>query len=136
MMEMSLEELFVRFWWLIFPLFGFVWAFVELAQSGSRSKRAMDLIQTYVEQGKEPPPELLDIAAGGEYGGAYTPSQRQYGYVPIVISFTAIAVGFGLAAQLFGNDKVQTVFFILSSVFGVMAFGFFLMVMFGPRPQK
>lgn len=133
---MGFEELLVRFWWLIFPLFGFLWAFVELAQSGRRSKRAMDLIQTYVEQGKEPPSELLDIAAGGEYGGVYTPSQRHQGYSTIVVIFTAIAVGFGLSSQLFGNDKVQVVFFILTSVFGVLAFGFFLMAMFGPRPQK
>jgi hypothetical protein len=65
---MDLEDLFVRIWRLIFPLLGFVWPFVELAQSGGRSKRAMDLIQTYVEQGKEPPPEHLDIAAGGKRG--------------------------------------------------------------------
>lgn len=134
--EMGFEELFVRFWWLIFPLLGFVWAFIELAQSGRRSKQAMDLIQTYVEHGKEPPSELLDIAAGGEYGGVYTPGQRQQGYFSVVISFTAIAVGFALASQLVGNDKVQSVFFVLACVFGVMAFGFFLMVMFGSRPQK
>ncbi len=136
LVEMGFEDLFVRFWWLIFPLFGFLWAFVELAQSGRRSKRAMDLIQTYVEQGKEPPSELLDIAAGGEYGGIYAPGQRQQGYTSIVVSFTAIAVGFGLASQLVGNDKVQDVFFILASVFGVLALGFFFIVMFGPRPQK
>jgi hypothetical protein len=46
MIEMGFEELFVRFWWLIFPLFGIVWAFTELMQSGRRSKQAMDLIKS------------------------------------------------------------------------------------------
>jgi hypothetical protein len=131
---MSFEDLFVRFWWLIFPLFGFLWAFVELAQSGRRSKRAMDLIQTYVEQGKEPPAELLDIAAGGESQPAFKSGDQVSGMM--VVIFTAIAVGFGLISNFAQTQKTQEVFFALAAVFGVLALGFFLMAMFGPRPQK
>ena len=137
MVEMGFEDLFVRFWWLIFPLFGFLWAFMEMAQSGRRSKRAMDLIQTYVEQGKEPPAELLDIAAGGEYG---TPTRTGGGPRDVsgmmVVVFTSIAVGFGLLSSFVHNEKNQEVFFALAAMFGVLALGFFLMAMFGPRPRK
>jgi hypothetical protein len=134
---MGFEELFVRFWWLIFPLFGIVWAFVELAQSGRRSKQAMDLIKTYVEQGKEPPSELLDIAAGDQSLASSGFAGQRNSPAPLVVMFTAFAVGFGLLAYLFpGSEKTQTAFFVVAVTFGVLALGYFFMAMFGPRPQK
>lgn len=135
MVEMSFEDLFVRFWWLIFPLFGFLWAFIELAQSGRRSKQAMDLIKSYVDQGKDPPAELLDIAAGGEAKDEYG-SRRPHNPGLTVVSFTALAVGFGLASQYGHNQKTQEIFFVLAAVFAVFALGYFFIMMFGPRHEK
>ena len=54
----------------------------------------------------------------------------------LVIIFTAIATGFFLFSTFAQTQKNQEVFFALAAVFGVLAFGFFLMAMFGPRPQK
>ncbi len=73
MVEMSFEGLFIRFWWLIFPIFGMLMALWGMASTERRSRRAMDLIDSYVRQGKEPPAELLKIASGAdEDGGART----------------------------------------------------------------
>lgn len=137
MIEMGFEELFVRFWWLIFPLFAIAWAFAAMVQSGRRSKQAMDLIKSYVEQGKDPPAELLSIAADGYDSDGNKLGDKGQGTAATTVTFTALAVGFGLAATLFpGNEKTQSVFFILGVTFGVVALGTFFIAMFGPRPQK
>ena len=51
--------LFSRFWWLIFPLFWMVTALAWGWSRHSRANRALDIIKSYADQGKEPPPELL-----------------------------------------------------------------------------
>ncbi|NOT39390.1 MAG: hypothetical protein HOP13_02750 [Alphaproteobacteria bacterium] len=134
MVEMSFDDLFVRFWWLIFPLFGMIWAFVELTQSGRRSKQAMDVIKSLVEQGKDPPVELLDIAAGDRSDNSSGWDRAQTPAAAVVVN-TALAVGFGLASRFANNSNTQEVFFVLAAVFGVIALGFFFIAMFGPRPK-
>jgi hypothetical protein len=134
---MSFEDLFVRFWWLIFPLFGMIWAFVDMAQSGRRSKQAMDLIKSYVDQGKEPPAELMDIAAGGDPRDEYSTRRRRRSTPGLtVVSFTALAVGFGLASQYTRTQSMQEIFFVLAAVFAVFALGYFFILMFGLKAEK
>ncbi len=52
-------DLFRQFWWLMFPVMGMVYGLVGMLQQNRRQNRAIDLLRTYAEQGKEPPPELL-----------------------------------------------------------------------------
>src|SRR3954468_17771772 len=51
--------LFNRYWWLIFPLFWMVTRIVRLSLGHSHANRTLDIIKSYADQGKEPPPELL-----------------------------------------------------------------------------
>lgn len=135
MFEMGFEGLFVRFWWLIFPIFGMLMAFWGVAQSDRRSKRAMDVIKTYVEQGKEPPAELMDIASGDHPRGA-NPYQRR-SPAGRFVTFTALAIAAALASQLLHTDReTSNLMLIGAAFFGVLALGSFLMAFFGPRPEK
>ena len=137
MVEMGFEELFIRFWWLIFPIFGMLMGFWAMVQGDRRSKRAMDTIKTYVEQGKEPPAELMDIAAGDHPRGAGPyPYQRRSPASRFVI-YTALAVAAGLWSQM-GHMTRETsdLMMIGAAFFGVLALGSFFMAFFGPRPEK
>jgi hypothetical protein len=134
---MGFEELFVRFWWLIFPLFGMVMALWGMASSERRSRRAMDLIDAYVRQGKEPPAELLSIASGAdEDGGAGTSQSRGQATVWTLVTFTAIAAGFGVGYQFVQTEKYAFAFLIVAVTMGVLAVGSALILLFGPRPEK
>lgn len=54
-----MEDLFRSYWWLLFPLGAFVYGAWDRWLSYRRSKDALDLIKSYVAQGKDPPPELV-----------------------------------------------------------------------------
>lgn len=139
MIEMGFEELFIRFWWLIFPIFGMLIYMWDLAATNRRAGRAMDLIKTYVEQGKEPPAELLDIAAGGdELRDGFEGSRRNRASSSAwsLVTFTAIAVGFGAATQFAPTENARTAFTIVALVMGVLAIGSFFILFFGPRREK
>lgn len=138
MVEMSFEGLFIRFWWLIFPLFGMAMALWGMASTERRSRRAMDLIDSYVRQGKEPPAELLKIASGAdEDGGASMgPGRRGQATVWSLITFTAVAAGFGVGYQFVQTEKYAFAFLIVSVIMSVLAVGSALILLFGPRPEK
>ncbi|WP_340646595.1 hypothetical protein [Phenylobacterium sp.] len=55
----DVQDLFRSYWWLIFPIGGFVFAAWDRWLSYQRSRDALDLIKTYSAQGKEVPPQLL-----------------------------------------------------------------------------
>ena len=79
---MNFEELFRDFWWLLFPIFGMSMAVFGMLQTESRSQQVMRLIKSYVDQGKDPPPELLKLASQpGDYdmnmNGFAQPGQPQ-----------------------------------------------------------
>lgn len=87
------NDLFSRFWWLLFPL---AWAVGELAKSWmqhSRVKEAISVLKAYAEQGKEPPPELIAILQRREQEAHRRRSYGHYGWVPVFL-FGALAVGF------------------------------------------
>ena len=135
MVELGFEELFVRFWWLIFPLFGIEMAFWGMASHERRGRWARDLIESYVKQGKEPPAELLRIASGEQASGGPSGSYRGNRAWTLIV-FTAVAVGFGLAAAYTHNEQTQIPFMIVAGVMGVLAFGAFLILMFESKPEK
>lgn len=54
-----MEDLFRQFWWLIFPLSWFVFSAYQNWLSYKANRDTLDLIKTYAEAGREPPPELL-----------------------------------------------------------------------------
>lgn len=54
-----MEDLFRHFWWLIFPLSWFVFGAYQSWLSYRANRDTLDLIKTYAQSGREPPPELL-----------------------------------------------------------------------------
>lgn len=54
-----MEDMFRQFWWLIFPLGWFVFAAYQSWLSYRANRDTLDLIRTYAQAGREPPPELL-----------------------------------------------------------------------------
>lgn len=54
-----MEDMFRQFWWLIFPLSWFVFGAYQSWLSYRVNRDTLDLIKTYAEAGREPPPELL-----------------------------------------------------------------------------
>ena len=54
-----MEDMFRQFWWLIFPLSWFVFGAYQSWLSYRANRDTLDLIKTYAEAGREPPPELL-----------------------------------------------------------------------------
>jgi hypothetical protein len=58
------------FWWLIFPLMGFVFAGWGMYLNHRRSQNAMEILRAYAAQGKDPPPEVLAAVTGVQPGAA------------------------------------------------------------------
>ena len=104
---------FFSFWWLIFPLMGFVFGGLGMYFNHRQQQRAMDLLKIYAEQGKDPPPEVMSAVNGGPgpwggpYGGRWSGGwgwRGAYYGGPFwawrrVFVFAALAIGFGSASQ-------------------------------------
>ena len=54
-----MEDFFSSFWWLLFPLGFFVFGAWDRWLAYQRSKDRLELLRTYTNQGKDPPPELI-----------------------------------------------------------------------------
>ena len=54
-----MEDLFRSYWWLIFPLSWFVAEAYQRWLAYRANRDTLDLIKTYAQSGREPPPELL-----------------------------------------------------------------------------
>ncbi len=68
--------IFWSFWWLIFPIMGFVFGGFRMWLAHRQSQQAMEILKTYAAQGKDPPPEVMAAVTGaatgaGPYGGPY-----------------------------------------------------------------
>jgi hypothetical protein len=134
---------FSRFWWLIFPLF---WMILALARGWSRharANRALDIVKSYADQGKDPPPELLKSLQGGTdgycgWGGRdwrgdgwrYSPERRLHR----TILFFVLAVAFGVLTFWNFDDSGHwhhtSGLLIPAVVFAALAFSNFLSLMF------
>ena len=57
-----MEDFFRSYWWLLFPLGFFVFGAWDRWLSYKRSQDRLDLLRSYTNQGKDPPPELLRMA--------------------------------------------------------------------------
>jgi predicted RND superfamily exporter protein len=93
---------FSHFWWLIFPLFWMVMSLAWGWSRHSRANRALDIIKSYADQGKEPPPELLKALQQNPDGGwcgpgrswRRTPQER----LSRAFLFAALSCAFGFMA--------------------------------------
>jgi hypothetical protein len=53
--------LFTHYWWLLFPLGFGLSCLIRMILKDDENRRAMALIRSYTDQGKEVPPELLAL---------------------------------------------------------------------------
>jgi len=132
----TFAEFFARYWWLMFPIFGMFMAFYGTISSERRTRATMDLIKSYVEQGKEPPPELLKLATkvedGDDWGFGPAPNtgnSRAWTFV----TFAALAVGFGAGYWWVRAEDYAFAFLIVAVTMGVLAVGSLLILLFGRR---
>lgn len=121
---MTFEELFTGYWWLMFPVFGMFIALIGMFQAESRSRQVMNLIKSYVDQGKEPPPELLKMAQErSDYDmDVGLPTPRSSGLWSFFV-FLALAAGFGVGYWWIRAEEWSFAFLIVAVTMGVLAIG-------------
>ncbi len=136
---MTFAEFFAAYWWLMFPVFGMVMAFQGMNQSEKRQRHTLDLIRSYVEQGKEPPAELLKLAqktdddwdmgfdtgAGSSSGG----NSRAWTFV----TFAALSAGFATGWWFVRGEDYAFAFLIVAVTMGVLALGALAILIFGRK---
>ena len=61
-----MEDIFRSYWWLMFPIGFFLFGAWDRWLAYRRSRDHLDLIRTYADQGKEPPPELIKAIREGD----------------------------------------------------------------------
>jgi hypothetical protein len=104
---------------------------LEQIERTKRSNKALEVIQTALQQGKEPAPELYRAL---EPAGPEKTDQRWSN----VIVFSALAVGFGAAAITAypeGGSRFQA-FAIIGAAMTVTAIGSLLYALFAKKPSR
>jgi hypothetical protein len=131
---MSFAEFFRDFWWLMFPLFGMLMAVMGMFQSERQQRTMIDLIKSYTDQGKEPPPELLKLAAQSlESEQKQQNSSDVHSRAWSVIVFTALAAGFGVGYFTVQAEDWSWAFLLVTVVMSIMAVGALLILIFGRK---
>lgn len=126
-------ELFRRFWWLIFPVFGMMMGMMALWQKHARASRAIDIIKSYADQGKDPPPELLAVLRDSQFGG---PEKTEANWLPVFL-FGSLAAGFALGAVMrMGGDHGVMPFLLVALVMGGMCLGSLFNVLHQQRRER
>ena len=131
-----MEDLFRHFWWLIFPIMGLTYGLLGMVHQMNALNRKMDLLRTYAEQGKEPPPELIralnqNVDFSGEASGGVGSGNRRDGVTGAwwtFFVFIALTAGFAVGVNGFGEDA-RTAFLVVAVVMGVMAAGALIMAL-------
>lgn len=130
---MTFEELFRDYWWLIFPIFGMGMAVLGATQEERKSKALLQLIKSYVDQGKEPPPELLKLALNseGEESGAGGGKGNSRAWT--FITFAALTAGFATGWYMLQDADVGFAFATVTITMGVLAIGSLFVLLFGRK---
>ncbi|HYS45879.1 MAG TPA: hypothetical protein VEM35_05550 [Rhizomicrobium sp.] len=133
--------LFAHFWWLIFPLFWLCAMTARLWSHHSRANRTLDILKTYADQGKEPPPELMKALQQGP--GVWGDCDRRWRRSPEerlgrAFLFAALACAFGFMAfwPQFSNAPYHHNPFgliFLTAIMTAFAVSNLLSVIFRPR---
>ena len=118
---MNFEELFRDFWWLLFPIFGMAMGVSGMVSSDRRSREVMTLIKSYLDQGKEVPPELLRMASSD--WDQQNPPSRQQSNGWNFFMFAALAAGFTTGWWFVRAESWSFAFLIVAVTMGVLAVG-------------
>ncbi|WP_395645760.1 hypothetical protein [Terricaulis sp.] len=133
---MTFADFFAHYWWLMFPVFGMVMAIMGMFQSERQQRTMIDLIKSYTDQGKEPPPELLKLASQSLQAEAQkqsTSSSNADSRAWSFITFAALAGGFGTGYYFVRAEEWAWAFLIVAVTMGVMAAGALFILLFGRK---
>ena len=124
-----MEDLFRSYWWLIFPIFGMGMGVLGMLGHFRHRSDALKLIKTYADQGKDPPPALLDALRSDEdraYDNNRRGCRRRSHWTQFVV-FAALSAAFGYFGYYGEGGQV---FISLSIGFGVAAVALFILSIF------
>jgi len=131
---MTFEEFFHGYWWLMFPIFGMFIALIGMFQAEGRSRKVMELIKAYVDQGKEPPPELLKMARDpSDYDMSFHAPKPRHSNAWSFVVFLALAAGFAVGFWFVQGESYAFAFAIVAVTMGVMALGALLLLILGRK---
>jgi len=144
-----MEEVFYRFWWLIFPIAFFVFGAWDRWLAYKRSKDRLDLLRSYASQGRDPPPELIralqleedeDDNHMSAYGARATSRvrrriHRRWGSSPYwawrtAIVTGAVALGFWLASEFAAVPNLEWAFRLVAIIMSCVAAGHLVLAIF------
>lgn len=134
-----MQETFRQFWWLIFPLSWFVFGAYQSWLSYKANRDTLDLIKTYAQSGREPPPELLAKLnkRWNDGNGLNDPDEededdrahrryhrrryrRYHGWSRVAL-FGCLCAGFAFAAMTGLYGEASQAFIIVAFVMGALA---------------
>lgn len=104
--------LFNSYWWLIIVVLGMGFGLAKTWLAHKRANRGLDILKSYVDQGKEPPPELMQYLrrpAGNRQGG---PGSSIF----LTILFAGMAAAFTWVAINEGDRDVYFVVIIMAAL--------------------
>jgi hypothetical protein len=107
-------------------------AVMGMFQAERRSNKTMDLIKSYVDQGKEPPAELLKLAMEDSDAESWSNNpgdNRAWSF----IVFTALSAGLGAGYYFVRAESWAFALLIGAVVTGVMAVGALFILLFGRK---
>jgi len=121
---------------MLYGLFGMIFGMIQQTKTQGR---ALDLLKTYAEQGKDPPPELLKALSGSTFSVDTKTIQHANSATSAwwtFIVFAALAAGFTVGTQMFSGEG-RFAFLVVAVVMGVLAAGSLVMAIAAlrkPRP--
>jgi hypothetical protein len=132
---MSFEEFFRDFWWLMFPVFGMFIAVIGMFQAENRNRQVLTVIKSYIDQGKEPPAELLKMAQErSDYEmDMGVPAQRNSGLWSFFV-FLALTAGFGVGYWFIRAEDWSFALLIGAVTMGVLTIGALVIAIVQRRP--
>ena len=115
-----MEDLFTRFWWIIFPIFGMIMAVIGTISHYQSRKDKITMIKSYLDQGKEPPEALIKALTTEENDDYRRHHKSRHNPFTGFIVFAALAGGFGYAGFIL---NIAAPFQALAVGFGIAAIG-------------
>jgi amino acid permease len=145
-----MEDLFRSYWWLIFPLSWFVFGAYQSWLSYRANRDTLDLIKTYAEAGREPPPELMaklskrwndgddldeadddDRSRRRHYRRRY---HRRHGWSRVAL-FGCLCAGFAFASTTGFYGQAGPAFIIVAFVMGALAVSSVVSILVDREPR-
>jgi hypothetical protein len=131
---MTIGDFLHDFWWLIFPVFGMFMAVQGANSHERRTRDAITLLKSYADQGKEPPPELLQSISksldANDYGDG---GESKNGTAWSFFIFLALAAGFGAGWYLNQGEGFEWVFLSVCVAMAVLSLGSLMILIFGRK---